>query len=67
MRNLITGVLTLTAMGFTFAQMNIDVSTQNGNLNAATVTQTGMLNSNSLLQDGNRNVATIDQTGIQKL
>lgn len=43
MKNFITGVFTLLATGFAFAQANVDVSTQMGNLNVATVNQTGFL------------------------
>jgi hypothetical protein len=42
----------------------MDMSTQNGNMNVATVDQTGLMNVNQLNQDGNRNTADIDQVGI---
>jgi hypothetical protein len=53
MKNLLTGVFTLLAMSFGFAQSNIDVTSQIGNLNVATVDQTGLLNMNFLTQNGN--------------
>lgn len=63
MKKLITSAVALMAVGFTYAQANLDVTTQLGNTNSAVVNQTGLMNYNNLLQDGNLNDATVDQFG----
>ena len=50
MKKLFTSACALMAVTFALAQGNVDVTTQVGNLNTATVDQTGWLNQNYLLR-----------------